>query len=59
MRKLLLPVILVTLLSAGIAAGMAAAPFLHFNGGDWSAGTNTAYCGVYWPRADFYCQRAG
>lgn len=25
-------------------------------GGDWTIGTNTHYCGVWWPRWDFYCE---
>jgi hypothetical protein len=27
-------------------------------GWDWTIGTNTHYCGVYWPHWDFYCQSA-
>lgn len=26
--------------------------------GDWTAGVNNAYCGIYWPRMDFYCEHA-
>jgi hypothetical protein len=46
--------ILAALILAGLVSG-----FIAVRGwGDWSIGTNTHYCGVYWPHLDFYCESA-
>jgi hypothetical protein len=52
----------IRLAAAVLAATVAAAllsGFATIRGGDWTAGTDTAYCGIYWPHLDAYCQRGG
>ncbi len=48
--------ILLTLLGVLAAIAVASNTSLTISGGDWSMGTDTSYCGVYWPHLDFYCQ---
>jgi len=42
---------LAAIVLAGELAGI-----VHMSGWDWSAGSDTAYCGLYLPHADAYCQ---
>jgi hypothetical protein len=35
---------------------LAATGWLTIRGWDWAIGTNTRYCGIYWPDLDLYCQ---
>jgi hypothetical protein len=49
-------VIILTALGAGLITGLITG-FVTVRGwGDWTIGTNTSYCGVYWPHLDFFCQ---
>lgn len=47
------------LLSLAVMAACLLTGFVTVHGwGDWSAGTDASYCGVYWPHLDFYCESA-
>jgi H+/Cl- antiporter ClcA len=52
--------LLLGLLAAGAVLGviLGAAGVASVRGWDWTAGTDTSYCGAYLPHWDFYCESA-
>lgn len=55
---LLMASIALTMLAMLASVAIASNTTLTISGGDWSMGTSTSYCGVYWPNMDFYCETA-
>jgi len=55
MRKFLVALAVATALAVSLVITTVTG-VTQFRGLDWSAGSDTAYCGVYWPNADFYCE---